>query len=394
MYRKHRKGIEAQVPELLSSSEFKEALYREKSRSNRTFRPFTCLTFKISTSIGDQPRYEKALVALASIAHENVRSYDVKGWHKNQSDLGVGVILCDTLPDRSRRVIEIINQHFQQALKSKKISMNGEFRLTCDIWSYPNETAPHVETADSAHLQSGFTTVRCEDCSNPCSYTIPFWKRGFDIVGALVGLTVLSPLFLVVAALIKLVSPGPVFYKQVRIGYQGKRFDMLKFRTMHTNSDPSIHEQYVKQLIKESQAEEDHSTKPMKKIENDPRIIPFGNILRKSSIDELPQLFNVLKGEMSLVGPRPAIPYEFEEYKCWHKMRVDTIPGMTGLWQVMGKNDISFKDMVRLDIKYARNISLWLDLKILLMTPVTIFSQLKDGLTKKVQYETEAVNNV
>jgi lipopolysaccharide/colanic/teichoic acid biosynthesis glycosyltransferase len=208
---------------------------------------------------------------------------------------------------------------------------------------------------------------------------IPIWKRAMDITGSLIGLIILIPLFLFISFLIKIVSPGPVFFKQDRIGYGGKIFTFWKFRTMKVNPDTSRHQQYLANLIKDHNTSED-AEKPMVKLDDtDEQIIAFGRILRKSSVDELPQLINVLRGEMSLVGPRPPIPYEVSEYFQWHNDRFDAVPGMTGLWQVSGKNSLSFKEMVRLDIQYARHLSFFRDLKILILTPFAIYSDIKDG---------------
>jgi len=205
---------------------------------------------------------------------------------------------------------------------------------------------------------------------------IPAWKRTLDIFGSFFGLIILSPLFLVVAILIKVVSPGPVFFKQTRIGYGAKEFNFWKFRTMKVNADTSSHEKYLSELINEDDDEGEGDVKPMIKQDRDnPNIIPFGHFLRSSCLDELPQLINVLLGDMSLVGPRPPIPYEVEEYLIWHKNRFDGLPGMTGLWQVSGKNRLTFKEMIRLDIQYERQMSLLTDLKILLMTPFAILNE-------------------
>jgi lipopolysaccharide/colanic/teichoic acid biosynthesis glycosyltransferase len=208
---------------------------------------------------------------------------------------------------------------------------------------------------------------------------IPVWKRAMDITGSLIGLIILIPLFLFISFLIKIVSPGPVFFKQDRIGYGGKIFTFWKFRTMKVNPDTSRHQQYLADLIKDHNTSED-AEKPMVKLDDtDEQIIAFGRILRKSSVDELPQLINVLRGEMSLVGPRPPIPYEVSEYFQWHNDRFDAVPGMTGLWQVSGKNSLSFKEMVRLDIQYARHLSFLTDLKILVLTPFAIYSDIKNS---------------
>jgi lipopolysaccharide/colanic/teichoic acid biosynthesis glycosyltransferase len=201
-------------------------------------------------------------------------------------------------------------------------------------------------------------------------YSFPVWKRMMDILLSCAGLILLSPVFLVLAAIIKVTSPGPAFLKQERIGRHGKPFGFWKFRTMRVNADPGPHQNHLNELIA--------ADTPMVKLDmaNDPRVFPFGRILRNTCVDELPQLINVLRGEMSLVGPRPCLVYEANQYQDWHKRRFEAVPGMTGLWQVSGKNKTTFTEMIRLDIAYARNVSLMLDLKILLMTIPVILSDL------------------
>ena len=169
---------------------------------------------------------------------------------------------------------------------------------------------------------------------------------------------------LAIALLIRLVSPGPALFRQVRVGRSGALFTLVKFRTMAAGSDPSAHRRHLDELIR--------SGRPMTKLEDDPRVFLLGRLLRRTYLDELPQLVNVLRGEMSLVGPRPCLPYEAAVYARWHSRRFDRAPGMTGLWQVSGKNALSFAEMVRLDIAYARRLSPWLDVKILLRTPLVV----------------------
>ena len=195
-------------------------------------------------------------------------------------------------------------------------------------------------------------------------------KRLFDISISLIVLVIASPLMLLIALLIKLTSPGPVFFKQERVGFMGKVFTMYKFRTMEVKTDSGIHQEYVTDLFS--------SDRPMIKIDNCHRLIPFGEIIRRLFIDELPQLFNVVRGQMSLVGPRPAIPYEVQAYKDRHMGRLLAMPGMTGLWQVSGKNRLTFDEMVRLDIRYAHTCSFLMDMKILMMTPLAIISEVRN----------------
>jgi len=202
-------------------------------------------------------------------------------------------------------------------------------------------------------------------------------KRAIDIAGSLAALLILSPLLAVIAVAIKLTSKGPVLFRQGRIGQHGEIFQFLKFRSMRTDSDPRMHQEFINEFIHGSSnaAPSDKTQARIYKITNDPRVTRVGAFLRKTSLDELPQFWNVLKGEMSLVGPRPPIPYELESYRTWHKRRIFEVkPGITGLWQVHGRSRTTFDEMVRLDLRYARTWSLLLDLKILMQTPRAIFS--------------------
>lgn len=183
-------------------------------------------------------------------------------------------------------------------------------------------------------------------------------KRLFDIAASLTGIILLLPVFIITSIAIKLDSPGPIFFFQERTGFKGRIFKMYKFRSMVTNAE---------ELLKELESKNEASGY-MFKIKNDPRITRVGRIIRKTSIDELPQLFNVLKGDMSLVGPRPPIIREVVKYDAWHKLRLSVKPGLTGLWQVSGRSSIGFEEMVRLDLKYIRERSFWYDIKIIFMT--------------------------
>ena len=209
-----------------------------------------------------------------------------------------------------------------------------------------------------------------------------FIKRSLDIVGSVAAILIFSPLMLTIAATIKMTSPGPVVFKQTRLGYRGARFVFYKFRSMSWNADDRIHREYVASLIKGDHAaiNQGDTANPVYKMKADPRVTRIGRFIRNTSMDELPQLFNVLKGNMSLVGPRPPIPYEAEKYEPWHLRRILEIrPGITGLWQVEGRSKTSFDDMVRLDLQYLRNSSLTLDVKILLKTFVVVLK--RDGAT-------------
>ena len=201
-------------------------------------------------------------------------------------------------------------------------------------------------------------------------------KRAIDVVGSAMALIVLSPIFLTIAAAIKLSSPGPILFRQKRIGQHGIPFTFLKFRSMHCANDSQLHMEYIKRFIAGDvdSGKSEPNGQVVYKITRDPRVTRVGRFLRKTSLDEFPQLLNVLRGEMSLVGPRPPIPYEVESYDIWHRRRLlEVKPGLTGLWQVNGRSRLRFDDMVRLDLKYANAWSLWLDVKILLQTPRAVF---------------------
>jgi len=216
--------------------------------------------------------------------------------------------------------------------------------------------------------------AKSEKCGPQCErrtdfVACPTWKRALDLALILLAAPVALLLGVAITVLIKLSSRGPAFFQQVRIGHHGRRFNLLKFRTMRVDADHSTHQQHLQELI--------GSESPMTKLDarGDPRLIPFGAILRATGLDELPQLVNVLRGEMSLVGPRPCLPYEYERYTAPQARRCEALPGLTGLWQVSGKNHTTFKEMIRLDVWYAGHLSLWLDLKIIARTLPALVGQ-------------------
>ena len=201
---------------------------------------------------------------------------------------------------------------------------------------------------------------------------VPSWKRILDITCILLTAPFWLPVVMILTLWIKLASPGPIFFRQERVGHRGRRFMILKFRTMKVNVETQSHERHLEQLI--------HGDRPMTKLDasGDPRIIPGGRILRAIGLDELPQLFNVLRGEMSLVGPRPCTPHEFSRYQRWQHERVNAPPGLTGYWQVNGKNKTTFTEMINMDIFYTKNMSLWLDLTIMVRTFPAVISQVME----------------
>ena len=205
-------------------------------------------------------------------------------------------------------------------------------------------------------------------CTGVGEQGLPLWKRALDLILIVLCAPGLLVIGVLVAAVIKFGSRGPIFFRQQRVGYRGRVFTCLKFRTMHTDAETDSHRNYTRQLIQ--------SQDPMHKLDNqkDPRLIPFARFLRAGGIDELPQLINVLRGEMSLVGPRPCLPYEYELYEPWQRSRFEAVPGLTGLWQVSGRSRLPYSERVRLDMFYIDNVSLFLDLTIMVRTvPVVLF---------------------
>jgi lipopolysaccharide/colanic/teichoic acid biosynthesis glycosyltransferase len=234
------------------------------------------------------------------------------------------------------------------------------------------ETLHPFEHNQKAH--SGVAILEGAECE------VPTWKRVLDIACILLSVPLWLPVMIFLTVWIKLASPGPIFFRQERVGHRGKRFMILKFRTMKVNVETQSHERYLDQLI--------HDNRPMTKLDTsgDPRIIAGGRILRALGLDELPQLFNVFRGEMSLVGPRPCTPHEFGRYQGWQQDRVNAPPGLTGYWQVNGKNKTTFTEMINMDIYYSKNMSLWLDLAIMVKTfPAILVQVIETRLAPRVQ---------
>jgi lipopolysaccharide/colanic/teichoic acid biosynthesis glycosyltransferase len=203
------------------------------------------------------------------------------------------------------------------------------------------------------------------------------YRRTVDICVATVGIIIAAPLLLLIGVFIRHSSPGPVLFRQRRVGRNGEMFTMLKFRTMHVGADDQPHRSYMKEYVRGSKRppQSEGEGSPIFKLTNDSRVFWFGSLLRRWSLDELPQLFNVLSGDMSLVGPRPSVYYELENYQPWHRERLNVRPGLTGLWQIYGRGRTTFDEMVRLDIQYVRLRTIWLDLKLLLLTGPAVFGR-------------------
>jgi len=343
---------------------FLRLLALERKRTERSGRGFVLMLLDpgtLLTSKSKEPVLQKLLQVL-----EAIRETDLKGWYKDGTS--IGVIFTEIGSAIEKSVVHTLSTKVTAALFAAfRIEEINQIRLSFHVF-------PEDWGDDSHPITS---TLRLELAHKRASLGV---KRLIDIAGSLTALIFLSPVMLAIAIAIKLTSSGPVLFRQTRVGQYGKRFTFLKFRSMHVNNDRSIHENFVKSFIagkpEAGKSNGNGTTVQVQyKLRADPRVTPIGRFLRKSSLDELPQFLNVLLGEMSLVGPRPPVPYEVARYSVWHRRRLLVVkPGITGLWQVEGRSRVKFDDMVRLDIRYARSWSLWLDLKILAQTPYAVLT--------------------
>jgi len=349
---------------------FLETLRLERRRAERSRKSLLLALIQEKNPAGKQPSAHftreilKALTALSA----TIRETDICGWYRDRSIYG---LLFTEFSEASRSlVLDKLSAKIHRTLH-ETLCADDLFQIEVSFHFFPeNQSGDNQSSPADRRL---YPDLAARDDSAKFPHLI---KRLIDVAGSFIALTLLSPLCAAIAIAIKCDSRGPILFKQTRVGQFGARFTFLKFRSMSTECDPRIHEDYVKRLIagqgvKQSTAE----GKETFKITQDPRVTNLGRFLRKTSLDELPQLWNVLRGEMSLVGPRPPIPYELEAYDAWHMRRLlEAKPGVTGLWQVMGRSRTTFDDMVRLDLHYARTWSLWLDIKILLQTPRAVIS--------------------
>jgi lipopolysaccharide/colanic/teichoic acid biosynthesis glycosyltransferase len=293
----------------------------------------------------------------------NTRETDVLGWY--EQDVTLGLIMTE-IGQADAATIDIIIQKISIAVQ-RAVNSEAYRRLTLIFRMFPQEIGkPSNEDRHVTLYPDLFGRHRSKRRGR-------FLKRGMDICASLFALIAFSPAFLVISLLVKLTSKGPVLFCQKRVGQFGKEFTFFKFRTMGADNDPQIHREYITKLI--AGGADLGQGNGIYKLVNDPRVTPLGRFLRRTSLDELPQFVNVLMDDMSLVGPRPPLPYEYERYQTWHKRRVlELKPGLTGLWQVEGRSRTTFDEMVRMDIRYANIRSLWVDLKILMQTPAAMVS--------------------
>jgi lipopolysaccharide/colanic/teichoic acid biosynthesis glycosyltransferase len=334
--------------ELLDADLLASAIGREQKRVDRSDRAFGVLTVKLTGK-----RSEPQLQAAAEVLSSATRAGDSVGWHRRGES--IAVLMCDMHELSFAETVDVENR-----LRSELKTVFGDAdarRLSVQMRVH-SSTRRHAEPARVIAARRNLNEVL---------------KRTLDMVGSVSLLILLAPVLVVTAVAVKLSSKGPVLFRQERVGQGMKAFTMLKFRTMRADAGHAVHQAYVTAFITGGEAAA--AAPGVFKLTNDDRITPIGRFLRKTSFDELPQLWNVVRGDMSLVGPRPPLKYEVDQYKGWHRRRVlDAKPGLTGLWQVTGRSRTTFDEMVRLDLRYARTSSLWTDLKILAATPRAVIA--------------------
>lgn len=352
----------AEPREVLSEGPFKRMIAVERKRTERSKEPF--LLMLLDTGNHNSEKNEKILDNILSVLLLFVRETDVIGWYKDR--ITGGVLFTGLTGNDKNLILSVILGKVSTTLKAELTSehlsqVSLSFHFFPDDWNHDHSGRPSNPSL--------YPDLVGPDNGKRSLLSI---KQAMDIVGSGLALILFSPLLLAIALAIKASSKGPVLFRQQRVGQYGQCFTFLKFRSMHTNNDHSIHKEYVTKLITGSLEHKpsNSSAHCIYKLTNDTRVTRLGKFLRRTSLDELPQLINVLKGDMSLVGPRPAIPYELAAYQTWHRRRVlEVKPGITGLWQVSGRSSVKFDEMVRLDLRYATLWSPWLDVKILMRTP-------------------------
>ena len=354
--------------ELFPEELFLRMLCIERDRAERSERQLVLMLVDVSSLFANFPRAETTTKLVESLS-DATRATDIQGWYQDGGVLGV---ILTEIPLEEKAVVEALRGRITSVLQSAFGVHALGVRLNFHVFPEDPDNSRGVSGSHDA-----FETIYPDLLKTIEARRFALIaKRCIDIAGSLVALIVLAPLMTAIAIAIKIKSPGPVLFRQIRLGRSGKPFMFLKFRSMHVQSNPAIHEAYVKSFIANKAKDEcDAGGKAVFKLQGDPRVTGIGRFLRRTSLDELPQFFSVLTGDMSLVGPRPPVPYEFAAYKIWHRRRLLAVrPGITGLWQVEGRSRVKFDEMVRMDIAYVRRWTLWKDITILMRTPKAVVS--------------------
>jgi lipopolysaccharide/colanic/teichoic acid biosynthesis glycosyltransferase len=353
-------------PAFFDQELFMTMLRLERKRTERSHRRFVLMLLEACNLLKAGEEQEALDKVVAALSH-STRETDIKGWYKDDSV--IGVIFTEVGAAEGKSIANALLTKVTNALcATLSIEQINEIKLSFHVFpEHSNGTGGPTDSTLYPDLEQTSAPKRAARLI----------KRSMDIAGSLFALVLTSPFLVFISVMIKLTSKGPILFRQERIGQHGRKFTFLKFRSMYFANDHTIHQEYVKRLIAGSTGlEQENGRKPeVYKLTNDPRITPFGRFLRKTSLDEIPQFLNVLTGSMSLVGPRPPVPYEFECYESWHRQRLVAVkPGITGQWQVGGRSRTTFDEMVRMDLKYSSSWTVWGDIKILSRTPRAVLS--------------------
>ena len=341
---------------------FKELLVLERKRSERSGKHFLLVFIEVA-SLLKGPYKKDVAKKISSALRTSCREIDVKGWYESNKIIGLLYVEVDV-----SKIVSIIEKIKNNVAKELPPEEFDQPEITYMV--FPQDKEVECTKDESTSILYPLHTEKNKDMRISLSV-----KRAIDIAGSLFGICLLLPFFIIIPILIKITSKGPIFFRQKRLGMHGKFFIFYKFRSMYVSNNHDCHKEFVTSFIKNSDQERKCGKKKVYKIKDDPRITPIGKFLRKTSLDEIPQFFNVLIGNMSLVGPRPCLPYEFEHYSLWHKRRIlETKPGLTCIWQVTGRSTATFEEMVRMDIEYITRWSLLLDVKLLAKTPFAVLA--------------------
>jgi lipopolysaccharide/colanic/teichoic acid biosynthesis glycosyltransferase len=362
-----RDGVHAPVrSDTFGETLFRGILARERRRTDRSNQRFLLVTLWLKD--GQSDGSSRVLARVLDVLATTKRDTDIVGWLER--DRRIGLILSDIQASDPTSAYDGLEAHLRREVSN---GVDADTLHTLSIEFHPYPEAKRV--AESNRWPADPILYPDLEPGPAPAVRYEVLKRVLDVTVSVTLLIVLSPLLLLIAALVRLGSRGPVLFRQVRVGRMAEPFTMVKFRTMHTGADHKVHQDYVTAFIKANDQVNDSAKNGVFKLTNDRRVTQVGRLLRKTSLDELPQLWNVLRGDMSLVGPRPPLPYELEQYEPWHRCRVlEARPGITGLWQVTGRSRTTFDEMVRLDLRYARTRSFRTDIKILLATPAAVLS--------------------
>jgi lipopolysaccharide/colanic/teichoic acid biosynthesis glycosyltransferase len=348
---------------VLDEPSFRRVIAIERKRTERSKAPFVLMLLEIANQPAE--KVSPALETVMSVLLSTSRDTDLVGWYKSKST--IGALFTGLCPGDKSTLLMTILSRATNTLR-EELSFEQFNLISISLHYYPDDWDENGPGGPS-------NPALYPELSKQASTKQPLLilKRTIDIVAGLILTLIFLPFCVLIAIAIKATSKGPILFRQMRVGQHGKQFVFLKFRSMYVNNDHSVHREFVTKLINNEMASAVRKPGTVYKLTSDKRITPIGRFLRRTSLDELPQFLNVLSGDMSLVGPRPPIPYELAAYQTWHRRRLlEVKPGVTGLWQVTGRSTVNFDAMVRLDLKYATTWSPWLDLKILLRTPLAV----------------------